>query len=160
MPQLDEAFYPSQLFWLATTFALLYIVLAAFVLPRLKRIQEQRADANQGRRKQAEQATMRAEQALQNYESKLAEHKNLAQAESQKLRQQTDEQLKKQKESTRQSLDDKIQQAEKEIAAFLPAGHEQAKQAAITATQEIVQHLTGQEIAAEDAQRAVQRAQK
>ncbi len=157
MPQLDSAFYPSQLFWLAVTFALLYFILAVVILPRLKRIQTQRADATQGRRQQAEQAAQRAEAALQNYEDRLAEHKEHAQNEGRTLRRQIDDRLKKQHDLSKQNLGQKIQQAEQEIAAFLPAGRIETEQAAITATQEIIRNLTGQEIEAENARRAIKK---
>ena len=158
MPQLDEAFYPSQLFWLAVTFALLYFVLAVVILPRIERIQSARKDATLGRRQNAEQAASRAETALQNYETKLAEHKNRAQAEGQELRQQTDAQLKKQRDMSKNHLDEKIEQAEKDIASFLPSGHQEAERAAQSATQDIVRALTDQEVADEEARAAIQKA--
>ena len=158
MPQLDEAFYPSQLFWLAVTFALLYFVLAALILPRIERIQSARKDATLGRRQQAEQATLRAETALQNYENKLTEHKNHAQAQGQELRQQTDAQLKKQRDMSKNHLDGKIEQAEKDIASFLPSGRQEAERAAISATQDIVRSLAGQDVSDEEARAAIQKA--
>jgi F-type H+-transporting ATPase subunit b len=45
MPQLDFATFPSQLFWLAVNFILLYWVLAKLALPRVGRMIEARAAA-------------------------------------------------------------------------------------------------------------------
>lgn len=42
MPQLDSTYYPSQLFWLAVSGILLYVLMARVALPRVSNVVEQR----------------------------------------------------------------------------------------------------------------------
>ena len=42
MPQFDPTTFASQLFWLAVTFVLLFIVVSQFAIPRLGEVLEQR----------------------------------------------------------------------------------------------------------------------
>lgn len=44
LPQLDAAFYPSQIFWLAVTAILMYAIMAKFALPRVAHFIDQRDD--------------------------------------------------------------------------------------------------------------------
>ncbi len=42
MPQLDQTWFASQLFWLAVTFALLYVMMARAAIPRIQGVLESR----------------------------------------------------------------------------------------------------------------------
>ena len=42
LPQLDYASYPSQIFWLAVSFVLLYIIVSRIALPRISQILQRR----------------------------------------------------------------------------------------------------------------------
>lgn len=44
IPQLDPTYYPSQVFWLAIFFVLMYVLMSRVALPRVKRIVEGRDD--------------------------------------------------------------------------------------------------------------------
>lgn len=44
MPQLDPTYYPSQLFWLAVSGIILYILMAKIALPRVSKVVDQRDD--------------------------------------------------------------------------------------------------------------------
>jgi F-type H+-transporting ATPase subunit b len=80
MPQLDLATFPTQLIWLAVTFAALYLVMAYSGLPRLGGIIERRRariadDLDKAQRMKAE-----AEAVIAAYEKALAEARAKAQA--------------------------------------------------------------------------------
>ncbi len=79
MPQLDLASFPTQLVWLAITFAALYLVMAYSGLPRLGGIIEKRRariadDLDKAQRMKAE-----AEAVIAAYEKALAEARAKAQ---------------------------------------------------------------------------------
>ena len=42
LPQLDHASFPSQIFWLAVSFVLLYIIVSRIALPRISQILQRR----------------------------------------------------------------------------------------------------------------------
>ena len=44
MPQLNPEFFASQIFWLIISFAILYVVMAKFALPKIADVIESRRD--------------------------------------------------------------------------------------------------------------------
>ncbi len=78
MPQLDFATFPSQLFWLAVNFALLYWLMTKIALPRVGNILQSRAAAIKADLAGAAKLKAEAENILLNYDKTLAEAKNRA----------------------------------------------------------------------------------
>lgn len=78
MPQLDLATYPSQLFWLAVNFALLYWLMAKLALPRIGQILEARAASIKADLDNAAKLKSEAENILLNHDKNIAEAKNRA----------------------------------------------------------------------------------
>ena len=73
MPQLDPSSFGSQLFWLAITFSVLFLVLTYFILPRIGSTLEARQSRLQGDFDAAERMSEEAKQALEAYEEALSE---------------------------------------------------------------------------------------
>ena len=63
MPQLDPTWFASQLFWLAVTFVMIYVILAKMALPPLMEIIERRKQTVEGDISQAQTLKSQAEQA-------------------------------------------------------------------------------------------------
>ena len=80
MPQLEVHDFAPQLIWLAIVFIGLYLVMSWRVLPRIATVLGERRDKIEGDLADAEQFKRDAEKALADYEEKLAEAKNRAQA--------------------------------------------------------------------------------
>jgi F-type H+-transporting ATPase subunit b len=80
MPQLDLAFFPSQIFWLIATFALLYVLLANFTLPAIGSVLENREQKIKADIQTAENLRLEAEAARENYEEALKESRLKAQS--------------------------------------------------------------------------------
>lgn len=80
MPQLDAATFPQQLFWLAITFTVLYLMMSRVALPRVGRIVEQRAAHIETHLRAAEAAHLQAEALIQERDRRLAEARDQAQA--------------------------------------------------------------------------------
>jgi F-type H+-transporting ATPase subunit b len=80
MPQLDLATFPTQLIWLAITFAALYLVMAYAGLPRLGGIIERRRARIADDLDKAQRMKVEAEAVIAAYEKALAEARAKAQA--------------------------------------------------------------------------------
>jgi len=46
MPQLDLSTFPSQIFWLAVFFVVLYLLMAKLAIPRIERVIDSAATAS------------------------------------------------------------------------------------------------------------------
>ncbi len=79
MPQLNPAWFASQLFWLVVCMALLYTVLARFILPPLMGIIEQRRAKREWDLSSADQLNMAAEHKRKEYDRTLIEARSKAQ---------------------------------------------------------------------------------
>lgn len=71
LPQLDISTFPSQLFWLAATFAVLYFIFSKKSLPEISSVLENRREHIQSDLETAESLRTQAEQAQDTYESGL-----------------------------------------------------------------------------------------
>ena len=73
MPQFEQAdTFVSQLFWLAITFGVLYLVLRYAILPRIADVLESRQDRIANDLEEAEKLKRESEEALKAYEEALA----------------------------------------------------------------------------------------
>lgn len=73
MPQFNPTFFPSQIFWLAVTFVVLYLIIAHFVIPRVGEILEQRARLIQDDLDRAQTLKASSDAALATYEKAMAD---------------------------------------------------------------------------------------
>src|SRR5262245_36395532 len=77
---LDPSTFVPQLFWLALTFGLLYLLLKRFALPRVGEVIEERRERIERDLQTAENLKAETEQALASYEQALAEARTRANA--------------------------------------------------------------------------------
>src|SRR5215471_5513708 len=80
MPQLDLSTFPSQVFWLAVIFVLLYLVMARLALPRVSAMIDARKARIEGDLERAAQMKAEAEAVMAAYERSLADARAQAQA--------------------------------------------------------------------------------
>ena len=78
MPQLDLSTYSSQIFWLVICFSILYFVLSSFILPKIKKIIEDRNLVANLDIKKAEEAKERAKILEEELANALIEARNKA----------------------------------------------------------------------------------
>lgn len=143
MPQLDPAGFVPQLFWLAVTFVVLFLLMKGLAVPQVGRAIEarrQRLDGDLGR---AAELKAQAEEALAAYEKTLA----TARAEAQATLRQTAERLAAEAaERQRQlaaSLGEQIAAAERRIAASKEEALAEIRGIAVDVGQAVVEKLTG-----------------
>jgi F-type H+-transporting ATPase subunit b len=154
-PPFESQHFPSQLFWLALTFILLYVLMSRIALPRVasifaarqKRISEDLAAAN--RLKEQSEAANAA------YQKSLGD----ARARAQTIANQTREQQAAQAEATNKKLEaqlhDKLAAAEQSIAATRSAAMGNVASIAAEAAAAIVERLIGTAPNAQDVAAAI-----
>jgi F-type H+-transporting ATPase subunit b len=79
MPQLDLSRFPSQIFWLAITFTVLYLIMSKVALPRIGEVLEARADRIGGDLDRASSLKAEADRIRAAYEKALADSRTKAQ---------------------------------------------------------------------------------
>lgn len=144
-PPFQAETFASQLFWLAITFALLYLLASRVVLPRVGGILDARArriedDIAEAQRFQAEAAAANAA-----YEKALADARARAQALANATLEKQAAEAEKKRKALAQQLDAKLAGAEKAIAATKAAAMTNVRGIAIEAATAIVKRLIGAE---------------
>lgn len=89
LPQLDTSLFPEQLFWLAVTFATLYVFMAFVALPGVKRAQDKRQSTLATALEIATTANQEAKSTLAHYEKSLADAHAKARVTVNEIRTQT-----------------------------------------------------------------------
>lgn len=143
MPQFDPTTFASQLFWLAVTFVLLYIVVSRFAIPRLGKVLEQRQKTVDDDLDRAQQLKAETEVAIATYEKALAE----ARAKAHDVLRETQDQISKAADTRNREVADKlaakIKEGEDRIAAARDDAMTQVKGIAAGAAVAIAQKLAG-----------------
>jgi F-type H+-transporting ATPase subunit b len=160
MPQLDTSTWPSQLFWLALTFCLLYYIVSQMIIPRTGGVIEKRKSTIEGDLAAAQRLKQEAEQALKAYEASLTEARSRAGGitaeERNRLRSETDSAMAK----VNAEISAKIAAAEKSIAAAKAKAMENIETIAADLSSSIVGELIGGAPIAAEAQAPAPRRKK
>jgi len=116
MPQLDLSSFPSQLFWLAITFALLYLIMAKAVLPQITSVLQGRQDRISSDLEKADHMKAEAERMEEEYNSSLENTRSKASAIIAKAVTKAEEFSKKKHSELDAVLAKKAEEADKMIA--------------------------------------------
>ncbi len=79
MPQLDLSTFPSQIFWLAVFFAVLYLLMAKLAIPKIERVIDERQRRVEDDLDKAGQMKSEAEAVIAAYEKALADARHQTQ---------------------------------------------------------------------------------
>lgn len=156
MPQLDLAYFPSQIFWLTLSFVLLYWFLSRSGLPRLAAIFEARRKLTQGRREAAAKAAEEAQTILTQCEEDLASAREQARKKAAALREESAASLSKAEAQAKQVAAQKIAASRDESAELLAASRNTVEAVAVAITGEVLSHLGGVRASNEEIAQAVQ----
>jgi F-type H+-transporting ATPase subunit b len=159
-PPLDATTFAPQLFWLAVTFGLLYVLLKRFALPRVGEILDERQARIQRDLDKAEALKVETQQALSGYEQSLSDARGRAQGIASdvrnKLLQEVDgERAKIDAEIARQAAD-----AEARIDGSKQKALSNVNDIATETASAIVAKLLGKEVSRDEIQSALSRAGK
>ncbi|MDE2134035.1 MAG: F0F1 ATP synthase subunit B' [Alphaproteobacteria bacterium] len=147
--------FPSQLFWLAITFTVLFVVMWRIVGPRIGTVIGERKGRIDGDLATADKHRQDAERALAGYRSALAEAHARGQKVAEELRKFVTDEIEKAKAAADAEAKEAAAKAEAGIAAMRreAAGH--VTIAAQDAAAAIVARLTGDKVSPQEAEAAV-----
>lgn len=115
MPQLDVSTFPSQLFWLAISFFILYVILSYIALPKISRLLESRETLIQDKINLASTYREEAEGLLANYEALLAKAKEDSHLTYQTSAKVIVEELAEKQKERVEKLEERLHLAEQEL---------------------------------------------
>lgn len=115
MPQLDTTTFPSQVFWLAVTFAIMYMIFSKKSLPEISGVLENRQQHIQSDLETAEDLKKEAEEAQHAYESSLENARTSASKALNDVQSKIKAKAEKQHESFREKSEKDIQDLEKRL---------------------------------------------
>jgi len=158
-PPFDHTTFPSQIFWLAITFAVLLFVMWRYVVPRIggtiadrkARIAAELANAEDDRRQ--------AEQAWSTYQTTLVEARRRARVVTEDNRVKVMAETERAEAVADESAQAEIARAEAELARLRAEAKDSILAAAQDAAIDIVARLTGEHVSADEAASAVREAQ-
>lgn len=142
-PPFDSSTFPSQLVWLAITFAVLYVLMAKVALPKVGGIIESRQKRIDGDIAAAGALKAQSDAALAAYEKALADARASAQAIANETRDRQAAVAAASRKSLEDALNVKLAEAEKTIAATKQAAMANVRSIASDATKAIVERLIG-----------------
>jgi F-type H+-transporting ATPase subunit b len=148
-PPFNRETFPSQLFWLAICFVLLYLITARLVQPRVAGILDSRRNRIAGDLAEASRFKAESEQAIAAYEKALADARTRAQTIASETRDRLQAEADRNRKSLEEQLNTRLAEAEKQIAATKSAAMTNVRGIATEAAAAIVTRLTG--VAAPDA---------
>jgi F-type H+-transporting ATPase subunit b len=149
-PPFQRDNFPSQLFWLAISFVLLYALMAKVALPRIGAIFAERAKRIGDDLQAAEDFKQKSDAAHAAYEKALADARSRAQAIAAETREQQAAEAEATNKRLEAQLHDKLAAAEQSIAATRTAAMANVGTIAADTASAIVERLIGQVPAADD----------
>jgi F-type H+-transporting ATPase subunit b len=155
LPQFDVQTYPSQVFWLAVTFGLLFLVLWKKTLPMITATIAARRNRIEGDLGAAEGSRKNAADALQAYEAALTQARSRAVALADENRKRVVAELDKAKAEADAAAHAAMSEAEKKIGADRERAAASVRASAAEAAAAIVERLIGEKVSPAEAEGAV-----
>ncbi len=138
MPQLDISTFPNQIFWLAVTLVLIYLILSRIALPRIEAVLAERQGTITGDLAAAEELKQKAVEAEEAYNKALAD----ARAEANRIVAETRADIQAELDEAIARADAEIAarsaESEKAIAEIRASAQEAVKEVAVDTAKEIV----------------------
>ena len=142
-PPFEASTFASQLVSFAIAFIVLYVIVSRIALPRVGSLLETRQNAIDGDLAEAQKLKDESDAALKAYETELATARSKAQAIGNDTREKLSAQSEAERKALEQRLTEKLDAAEKSIAATRQTAMGNVRSIATDAAAAIVQHLTG-----------------
>ena len=154
-PPFKTETFPSQLFWLAITFAFLFVVLWRVVGPRINSVITSRRGTINAAIDDASKARIEAETAQGAYAAALAQARGRANGIVEETRQKLNAEIARAKAEADTKAHDAMTAAEARIAQTRESAKLAVRTAARDAAIAIVERLTGDRVSADDAAQAM-----
>jgi F-type H+-transporting ATPase subunit b len=146
MPQLNFHTFPTQIFWLVVTFAVLYWLMAKVALPRIERIVEERRNRIETDLEKAAQMKTEAEAVIAAYEKALAEARVRAQATVKETSDRLAAEAGERQRQASETLGRQVAEAERRIAAAKEAALANIRTVSVDVARAAVSRLVGADI--------------
>ncbi|MGD9615447.1 MAG: F0F1 ATP synthase subunit B' [Alphaproteobacteria bacterium] len=143
MPQLNPESFPSQLFWLAVTFVVLYVLMAWVGIPRLSGVIEARRRRREDDLARAAEMQAEAEAANQEFQRAMAEARAQAQAVLKETSDRLAAEAAERQRMLAASLAEQVDEAERRIAATKQQALAEVRGIAVDVGRSVVEKLTG-----------------
>jgi F-type H+-transporting ATPase subunit b len=154
-PPFDTTTYPSQVFWLAITFAILLAFLWRFVVPRIGGTLSERKHRIARELGQAEEDRREADQAYTTYQNTLIEARQRARALIEENRTQVRANVERAEKAADTQADEALAEAEARLAQLRKQARDHIRRAAEEAAAGIVERLIGESVSPDEAAQAV-----
>lgn len=160
LPQLDPSSFATQIFWLAVTFIVLYLLMSRVALPRVRDVLEERERRITDDLEKAQRLKDESEAVLAEYEKALADARANAQAMFAEAAEQANAEAAKRQQDVSQKLAKQLEKAESRVRVAKAEALDNIRQVAIEVAQDAAARLIGGDIAEGDAATAVAAAMK
>ncbi len=160
MPQLDPTHFPSQIFWLIVSFAVMYWLFARFGVPRVADILETRQDRIAADLDRAATFRREAEAAMAEHERLVAEAQAKARAHLDAALERVKAEAARQEADLERSLQRQISDADARIAQARDEALRALEDVAVDVSRAAVDRLIGVEVATDEAAAAVANARR
>ena len=154
-PPLDPGTFVPQLFWLALTFGLLYLLVKRLVLPRVGAVIDERRERIERDLAKAENLKVETQQALATYEQALGDARAKAGALGKEMHARLAAEIDKERAKVDAEIADKLAAAEARIAQSKARAMAGVGEIAGDTAGAIVARLLGKEPSKDDVQRAL-----
>jgi F-type H+-transporting ATPase subunit b len=146
MPQLDVSTFPTQIFWLVVTFAVLYVLMAKLALPRIEAAVEGRRTRIEGDLDRAGRMKTEAEAVIAAYEKALADARHQAQLTMKETTDRLNAAAAERQKAAAKVIAERTTVAEARIAAAKGAAMENLRGMSIDVARAAAARLVGSEI--------------
>jgi F-type H+-transporting ATPase subunit b len=146
MPQLDTEFWISQIFWLAITFSILFVLLSKFILPKISANLEKRKSLILENISTAEKKREESESKIKEYNEIIKKSKNEAKNLMNQAKKKLMKDINKKKETLEKDLTNEIQKVEIEIQEFRNKAPEKINKIAVETSTDLLQQLIGADV--------------
>lgn len=143
MPQLDPAFFGTQLFWLAVSFIVLYFLMSRLAMPQIAGVLKQREDKIQGDLETAQKLKEESKSVIAAYEKALADARGEAQAMARQTTDAANAEASRRQQEVASRIADELAAAERRIAEARAQAMASVKTMAAEVAQQAFSRLTG-----------------
>ncbi len=143
LPQLDIQTYPSQIFWLVVSFAVLYVLVSRIAVPRIFEVLEERQERIADDLDKAQTLQSEAAQAQADHEALLAEARARAAAAVREAQDAAARASAEREEAARMRVAGMVAEAERRIAVSRAGAVDSIRDVASEAAVEAVARLIG-----------------
>ena len=158
MPQLNFQDFGPQLFWLALTFTVLYLLLSRVALPRVGNILEERKGRIDADLAAARTLREQTDKAIADYEKALAEAKARGQQIGREAREEMAAIIDRQRADVDSQINAKLADAEKSITTLKATALSHTDEIATEITEDLIARLLGRKVDRKSVAGAVQEA--